>query len=549
MELAPRLLPQSALRVIRICIVPPTVILEAMPTTDFAECPTCGQRSRRIHSRHHRVLQDVPLCGRVVRIELYLRRFFCDLGACPQHTFVEQIPQIAWPHGRKTLRLIQALENLVFTAGGEAGARLANHLAMPVSGDTLLRLIRQATVPTSASPSVLGVDDWALRRGRTYGTIVCDLESHHPVDLLPERSSAVLAQWLDQHPGTRIISRDRGGDYARGAAQGAPHAIQVADRWHLLHNLTEALQEAIDRHSALVEDVTKEVTANSLPATPDAAAPAVTPSPAPLSRAEQQRQERRQRRLTRYQRVRELRQAGMSLRQIGRTLQISRDAVERFARCEQFPERATPSRGPGNTLFIDPYLPFLRQRWQEGCDNVPQLFQELKAKGFSGSWYMVRRQVRRWRRAAGMRHGRGPAPLSKPPVVRPSARHLTWLALGHVREPTAEDQAILQALCRRWPELPETAELCRQFSSLLKERDASSLEAWVQLAEGPGIVPEVRRFAQGLRQDWAAVLEAARQPWSQGQVEGQINRLKLIKRQMYGRAGFDLLRQRVLHAG
>ena len=543
MELGTHLLPRSSLRLTDLCITPLGVTLAVGPTAEFGVCPTCGQRSSRVHSRYRRVLQDVPVCGRVVTIELHLRRFFCDLGDCPQCTFAEQIPQLAWHHARKTLRLIQALQNVAFTAGGEAGARLASQLAMPASGDTLLRLIRRAVTPAHDSPCVLGVDDWAMRRGQTYGTILCDLESHEPVDLLPERSSTVLATWLRQHPGTEIISRDRGGEYAKGAANGAPDAVQVADRWHLLHNLTEALQKAVDRRAGLLGEVAKEVASAPAPV-PLSSVPAQPPAPAPsrLTRDEQERQDNRARRLARYQQVQELRQQGMSRRKIGRTLQISREAVARFARCEAFPERATPSHRPGRILPIDPYLPFLQQRWQEGCDNVAQLFQEIVAQGFAGSWYMVRRQVRRWRRTAGVSPRRGPPPIATPQMIRPSVRRIAWLALGHVREPTAQDEAILNALYRRWPELAETAELCRQFSSLLKEHAVDSLEAWVQLAEGPGILPEVGRFAEGLRQDWAAVLEAVRQPWSQGQVEGQINRLKLIKRQMYGRANFDLLR-------
>jgi transposase len=176
------------------------------------------------------------------------------------------------------------------------------------------------------------------------------------------------------------------------------------------------------------------------------------------------------------------------------------------------------------------------------------LWQEIKAKGFVGSVYIVRRQICRWRRGASIRPVRGPRPITASRIVRPSARRIAWLALGHVREPTTQDQAILAATYRRWPQLAEAAELCRQFASVLKGHDVSSLEAWVQLADEPAILPEVGRFAAVLRQDWAAVVEAVRLPWSQGQVEGQINRLKLIKRQMYGRASFDLLRQRVLHA-
>jgi transposase len=552
MEFGSLLFPQFSLQLSGMRITPQGVTLVMVPTANFSYCPTCGQRSARVHSRYPRLLQDVPACGRVVRLELHLRRFFCDFPDCPRDTFAEPLPQVTQPHARKTSRLIQALQETAFTAGGESGARLASQLGMPVSGDTLLRLIRRATDPSCHDPPrVLGVDDWAIRRGQTYGTILCDLESHKPIDLLPDRSSAAFAAWLGQHPGIQIISRDRGGNYAKGASQGAPGVLQVADRWHLLHNLTDALHRAIDCRQSLITEVAKEVATSLAPVAPSTAAteppPAARSAPT-LTRVDQKKQDSRARRMARYQQVQELRRQGIGIRKICRTLKMSRETVERFARCEQFPERATPSHGPGRALLIDPYLPFLQQRWQEGCDNAAQLFAEIKAKGFAGSAYMVRRQVRRWRRVAGLCPVRGPRPIAGPRLIRPSARRIAWLALGHVPEPTAQDQEILKAILQRWPELQETAELCRQFGSLLKEHAVESLEAWVKLAEGPGILPDVRRFAEVLRQDWAAVLEAVRQPWSQGQVEGQITRLKLIKRQMYGRARFDLLRQRVLHA-
>ena len=227
-------------------------------------------------------------------------------------------------------------------AGGEAGARLAGQLGMPTSGDTLLRLIRRATTPNCHDPPrVLGVDDWAIRRGQTYGTILCDLELHKPVDLLPARSSEVFATWLRQHPGAQIISRDRGGDYAKGASEGASNAVQVADRWHLLHNLTDALQRAIDGRQSLIAEVAKEVAAALVPVAPSSAEslpPPAALSPPTLTRADQKKQDSRARRLARYQQVQELRRQSMDVRKICRTLKMSHETVERFARCEQFPE-------------------------------------------------------------------------------------------------------------------------------------------------------------------------------------------------------------------
>ena len=550
MQLSSLLFGHDLFQLLGLRITPQGLTLVAVPVANFSFCPRCGVRSARVHSHHLRRLSDLPAHGRPVCLELHLRRFFCDFPECPQQTFAEPLAPLAPPHARKTCRLNDALGETAFTAGGEAGARLAAELGMPVSPDTLLRRIRQALARSAASnPQVLGVDDWALRRGQVYGTILCDLETHRPVDLLSERSSGTLANWLREHPGVRIISRDRGGDYARGAELGAPQAMQVADRWHLRHNLSDALQRAVDHRAALVREVSREVAAVPAPQCPvsvstQPSAPLVPLSPPRLSRAEQKKQERRQRRLERYQQVQEMVRQGLSHREIQRRLGLSRETIRRLAQSRQFPERATPTKRP---VPLDPFLLLLKQRWEEGCDNAAQLFREICAQGFGGSAYMVRRQLRRWRRSAGLPSPRGRPLTAETRIVRPSARRIAWLALGHVREPTEQDLAILKALYQRWPALAETAELCRQFAGVLKEHDASSLEAWAELAGEPGIDPEVQRFAEVLRQDWAAVVEAVRQPWSQGQVEGQINRLKLIKRQMYGRANFDLLRQRVLH--
>ena len=528
-------------------IRPNQIVITLTPDAESCCCPLCGQRSIRVHSHYCRTIQDLPAHGQVIRLVLCLRRFFCDHPDCPRQTFAELLTGIAARHARKTDRLVKALEDVTFTTAAEPGARLASRLGMPVSGDTLLRLIRRAPTPVATTPKVLGVDDWALRKGQVYGTILCDLELHCPIDLLPERSAERLAHWLGEHPGTEVISRDRGGEYARGASIGAPDAVQVADRWHLLQNLTDALKRGIDRRQSLLAEAAKEVaSAAKPPAEEPTAVPAVV-APVHLSRAEQLKQNSRTRRLERYQQVKQLQGQSMSLRNIGRMLKMSRNAVERFARAEQFPEHATPRRAP---ILIDPYMPLLKQRVDEGRDNVQQLWREIQALGFTGSHDMVRLQVRRLRRACGCRCATGPQPISKPPRVnRPSARRIAWLALGHVPKPSTEDMALLKEIYQRWPQLQETAELAREFARILKGHDADALETWTQLAEEPSILEEVRRFAQTLRQDWAAVVQAAKQPWSQGQVEGQINRLKLVKRQMYGRANFDLLRKRVLHAG
>jgi transposase len=323
--------------------------------------------------------------------------------------------------------------------------------------------------------------------------------------------------------------------------------VQVADRWHLLHNLTDALKRGIDRRQSILTEAAKVIASTGMPTAELPSSVPATGAPVRLSQAEQSKQDSRTRRLERYQQVKALQGQGVSLRKICRMLKMSRNAVERYARAEQFPERATPRRAP---IPIDPYMPLLKQRVEEGRDNVQQLWREIQALGFTGSRDMVRLQVRRLRRACGRRCATGPQPIPRPPrVIRTSARRIAWLALGHVPKPSREDEALLKEIYHQWPQLQETAELAREFARILKEHDADALEPWTQLAEEPSILDDVRRFAKNLREDWDAVLEGVKQPWSQGQVEGQINRLKLLKRQMYGRAKFDLLRQRVLHAG
>jgi transposase len=456
-----------------------------------------------------------------------VRRFFCPTTDCPQRTFAERLPEVAATWARSTARLEQAHRLIGRALGGEAGARLAAPLGLSTSPDTLLRRVQGAALAQVAAVRVLGVDDWAWRRGHRYGTILCDLERHRPVDLLPERSADTLSSWLKEHPEIEIISRDRGDEYIKGATDGAPQAVQVADRWHLLVNLREALLRALDRHHALVLEAAKVVAARQESKRPAVETPEVEPAverPS-RSRAAEQGQQRRARRLERYERVLERDEQGVSLRGIARRMRMHRDTVRRWLRAGSFPEQAQRRV----TSSTDPFIDYLRRRWDEGCHNAARLTEEIRALGFRGSSLMVRRRVARWRQSGPTREGTS---RQEPTLNRPSSRRVSWWLLKERADLKPEEDALLQALWDRCPELKVATELAREFADMVRRRRSGEWDSWMAKVQAPGVARELHGFAEGLRQDEAAVKAALSLEWSNGQVEGQINRLKTLKRQM-----------------
>jgi transposase len=505
------------------------------PTKAAAACPLCGERSARIHSHYGRRLADLPWQGRIVQLHLRARRFRCSNVACRQRIFTERLPTVMQPRARRTSRLRDAQQHIGLALGGEPGARLSRRLAMPVSGDTLLRLIRAIGQEPPSPPRVVGIDDWAWRRGQRYGTILCDLERNRVIDLLPDRRVDTVAAWLERQPSIEIVARDRASLYAEGARQGAPQAVQVADRWHLLRTLGEALQGAVDRHRKEVRDAARAVARQRHAERP--------PVAASMTKEDRLRHERRRSRHELYESMRELSEKGWSAEQIAPAVGRSPLTVRRWLAAGG-PAMHSKPRKLGN---LDRYAAFLDRRWAEGCRNATRLWRELREQGFAGGERTVRRWAARHRRARTV-SAEIPAVIAaewSPPSSRRCARLLTMPA----DQLADSERRFLAALAQTAPALVRAGEIATEFADLLRdrrdERDAGpALDHWIADARSS----ELGSFARGLERDHAAVQAALVEPWSTSPVEGQINRLKMLKRTMYGRAKPDLLRQRVLNA-
>jgi len=519
------------------------IVISARAMSSSACCPDCHQASSKVHSYYTRCPMDLPSSGRAISLHLHVRHFRCSNRTCPRKTFAEPLPDFLLPYAQRTSRLRESLRQLGEEGGGEAGARMSKQQGMACSSSTVLRLLRHGALPPPLPVKVLGVDEWAWRKGQSYGTLLVDLERHIPIDLLQDASADSFAAWLKEHPSVELISRDRGTTFADGANRGAPQALQIADRWHVLHNLAEALEKVLARHHANLNQTFTPEEKQQVLATLDQEALAHIMA---RSQAERQRQARQERRRATFTRVQELSAQGWSGASIARILGIHKKTAVKYAQAEHFPEVRT-DRG----RKLAPYLPFLQTQWAAGEHNSAALYQAIRAQGYVGSETVVRNYLTALRKQIGpvRRPRRYYPPVSKESKqsqrIGLSSRQATWLVLQKPETRSAEDQRLLALLQQAHPQVKVACELTHAFVQMIRARSASALEPWLKEATESG-VPELRTFATGLRRDQAAILAALTYEWSQGQVEGQVNRLKLIKRQAYGRAGFELLRHRVL---
>jgi transposase len=522
----------DGLEITSISETPEEVLVRVTSHRLTSPCPLCGVSSSAIHSYYRRKPRDLPCAGRPIRLQFTVKKFFCREPRCPRKIFTERLGDFIEVSSRLTKRLRAAVQDIGFATNGKEGERLSSKLAIPVSDVTLLWSLYLVPLPQVGQVEVIGIDDWSYRRGKRYGSIIVDLRTHKIIDLLPERTVESVVAWLDIHPEVEVISRDRGGTYVDGATQGAPLAIQVCDRWHLLKNLGEAVEAFLIRARIRLPDTVALQPTLEHPLTTYSATPA--------------QQGRTQARLLRkwklYQRIQELHESGMSLRKIGEELGLARNTVRKYFR--QAPQTPLPTPRPLQRSKLDRYEEYILTRLSQGCTNAAQIHREIAEMGFVGGKTNVRAYVAHLRKSTA--NGESPARRAARAQAL-SPRALRWLLTHERKDLSQEEQAQLDQLLAVSEDVQTIHVLLHDFLDMVREHAHKQLRTWMEKATDSGI-PELKSFVAGVERDYDAVKEALRLPWSQGVTEGKVNKLKTIKRQMYGRAGFPLLRQRLLHA-
>ncbi|MCX4404123.1 ISL3 family transposase [Streptomyces sp. NBC_01764] len=486
-----------------------------------ARCTGCGTRSEWSHSRYVRHLADTALGGRPVRIDLSVRRLYCENTVCPKMTFAEQVPELTVRYQRRTPLLQHLVEAVGVMLAGRGGARMLRVLNVELSRCTVLSQLMRVPLPALVTPRVLGVDDFALY-GDTYGTLLVDATTRLPLTLWEGRDAEQLSRWLRAHPGVEVACRDGSLAYRQGIADGAPKAVQVSDRFHLWQGLSRRVQEVAAAHRGCLPAALPPVEACDPPSHEETAADPAADTPAG----------RHARRL--FEAVHALTEAGRSYSSAARELGLDRRTVRKYARARTWHE--VMRRPPRRPSTLDPYLDYLQQRWDEGEHSAKILHQELLAKGYLGHYQRVKMAVAPLRRGLPLDE-----PRERPPSPRETAR---WIITAPERRGPLPAQR-LHRLLEHCPELRHTHDLVRQFAGMLDARNAAPLPDWLDQLASSGLAP-LASIATALREDQQAVTQGVTSPYNSGVNEGRITDVKLQKRIMAGRAGVPLLRHRVV---
>jgi transposase len=504
-----------------------TVYLHA--TTSCVCCPRCGTSGSRVHSRYCRTVADITCVGQRLRLKLLVRKWVCPLDSCPQRIFAEPFPGLVRRYARMTDRLIKALQSIGVTTNGADGACLSSSLAMPTTAKTLIRRVLELPLPKEGLVRIAGIDEWAWKKGAQYGTILVDIEHRRVAALLPERSVETSTAWFKKHSEVKIVSRDRGKIFRAAADAGAPQAKQIVDRFHLQKNFAEALEKFFGHHKRLLKKVAQQLAGKTLPA----------PSTTAPQQVERERRSRHTERVRRHKKIWKLFRAGYRKEDIAQLVGVGSRSIYRALEYEQPPARRTRHC---THHIADPYLPYLTKRWNDGCHTARELYQEIVAQGYTGSLRTIEKIVVQLR-------PHGAKSVTKQTITfqkAPSPRNVALMLVRPAKKRTEDQTLFIDQLCKSDPTAATAYNLAQAFGSLLRNLEGMpGLEKWKAAVRVSGIA-ELRDFMEGLADDAEAVVNGCSESWSNGMVEGFVNKVKWIKRSSYGQAGFPLLQRRVL---
>jgi len=469
-----------------------------------AACTGCAQVSQWVHSTYVRHVADEAVGGRPLRIDLQVRRLYCENPLCPKVTFAEQVPGLTRRYQRRTPALQAVVDAVALALAGSAGARLLAVLHQVLSWMSVLNSLMRIALPARVVPEVIGIDEFATRRGQRYATIIIDAVTGARVEVLADRSMTTVTEWLRGHPGARFACRDGAAGYAQAITDADPGIRQVADRWHLWRGLSEAARKEVAAHSGCWG--------------------ALGPPIIEGKRAASTRE--------RWAQVRDLRCKGVGLLECARRLNLSLGTVKRYDRA---PEPEAMIRAPQyRPTLVDPYREHLRRRRaQDPAVPLTRLLGEITRLGYTGSANLLMRYIAQGRVEADH------AALSP--------KKTTGLLLADPANLREDERALRDKLAAACPEMTELSALITQFATMLTSQstNAEQLRAWITRVRAASL-PTLGSFATGLERDQDAVEAALTLPYHNGRTEGVNQKIKLLKRQTYGRAGYPLLRQRIL---
>jgi len=504
-----------------------------------SKCPDCGRYSKRIHDYYFRTLSDLPVFQNKTTILLRTRKFKCSNARCHRRVFSEQIPAIQ-RYSRRTNRVLRILESFAIELTGRLGSIMSKQLFITVSSSTITRMAYSQQLPEIIQPKVLGVDDWAYRKGVSYGTILIDMETSRPIELLPSRESGDLKNWLLKYNDVKIITRDRASSYSSAINEVCPNTVQIADRFHLLMNLSDALDTYFKSISTKIKSLITSKTNELLNLQDDENAKNNQLVPV-ISRSVNIKVDKR---LDTFNMVKKLQAKGISKRKISRDLGISRGTVYSYF----IQESLSPKSHPKSTN-IELFTNHIVARLNITGYKVKDIINEIRELGFNGSNTQAYHNINVMKEEYEISTpGFSQVVLPKIPYVKPlSSRKLAkYIGTCLTDIVDSNERYYLQTLLDNITELRIVRKLVQIFKTMFA-RGCGNIRRWIDfIIRSKRKLSGLKTFARGMLRDIEAVENGINMPWSNGAVEGHVNRIKSIKRQMYGRASFELLRKKVI---